>query len=176
MNFSHLPTTLKKRWRDIAFWFLLVALISARAPTWLRAMQQEGRAVPTLELPTEAQQMRLLYDPSRGNQALLFWASWCGPCKIELSRFDSSVRAGKIPPEKILAISIDENPNEYKKAVRERGYPFPTAWDAGGRAARALGIEVTPTVVLVDNQGKVRSFSTGMSFIGPWRVRRFVSP
>ena len=49
---------------------------------------------------------RILPD---SNQILIYWATWCGPCKIELERFQSAVNEGSLPPNNVWALNI-ENP------------------------------------------------------------------
>jgi cytochrome c biogenesis protein CcmG/thiol:disulfide interchange protein DsbE len=168
---------LKKRWRDLLFWLLVSGLLLLRAPAWFRAYQTQGKQIPPIHVSAGLSTSDTpLYDPGRGKQALVFWASWCGPCKIELSRLAQAVTNGKIPAQKILAVSTDQDPIAYRKAVQERNYPFPTALDRTGQAASALAVEVTPTLVLINEVGKIEYMGTGLSLIGPWRIQWHVSP
>jgi thiol-disulfide isomerase/thioredoxin len=166
----------KLRWQDALFWGALLALIALRAPTWVRSYQQEGKTVPTVELTLlDGKQKRLLFEPNLGKQAVMFWASWCAPCQLELKRLATAVSEGDIPAEKILAVSIDSTFEAYRTAALDRNYPFPTAWDSGP-AAKGLAIEATPTTLHFSPNGSILYSSTGASWIGPWRMMRFLRP
>lgn len=90
---------------------------------------------------------------------LFFWATWCLPCKASLPEVLAFERERKTP---VIAIT-DEQPEQLDTFFRQFGQPFPqtVAVDEYRRNFLAYGVSGTPTFVLVDGDGTVRSYSTG---------------
>ena len=39
---------------------------------------------------------------------LVFWATWCGPCKVELARIQRLVSNSSIAPDSVVAVDVGE--------------------------------------------------------------------
>ncbi len=62
----------------------------------------------------------------------------------------------------ILGISVKDDREADALKFRERfQIPYPLAWDANGAAARAYGVEGTPTTYVIDRAGRVAAASVG---------------
>lgn len=99
-----------------------------------------------------------------GKVALVnFWATWCGPCKIEMPWFVDFQRKYKDRGFTVLAISLDEegwDPVREFAAELELNFPVvlgddPVAEDFGG-------IRALPTTLLVDRAGNIVFTHTGL--------------
>lgn len=142
---------------NMAVFLVLSAVLFVRGPQIWRAFQWEGRPARALE------GLALPAPP----YALIFWATWCGPCTIELERVNKLIAEGKVEASRVVAISIDRDGAAVDDAAKERGYRFPIFWDRDGRAASEYQVDVTPTVVVVGAGGKVDWRTTGLSaFLG----------
>jgi thiol-disulfide isomerase/thioredoxin len=92
---------------------------------------------------------------------LLFWATWCKPCKASLPEALAYARAHHTP---IVAIT-DEPKGTLDEFFKTWKQPFPAtvAIDDLRAAFVAYGISATPGFVLVDGKGIVRTRAIGYS-------------
>lgn len=106
--------------------------------------------------------------PNEQRNMIVFWATWCGPCHLEMDRLKSSVESGKIKKEQIFALSPFESDFEVKKFLDKKPYPFTFI---SGKAP--VEIKQTPTTVLLD-KNVVHSMKSGMSLIGIFLAEQFL--
>ena len=102
----------------------------------------------------------------RGKKAVVvaYWASWCGPCKIELpelKQFYEHFHKNNANFE-ILAISIDEEKSAAEKYAAAEQLPFPVLFDPQSKTASAYTVEAIPTTFVIDKTGKIIYAHTGM--------------
>jgi len=103
----------------------------------------------------------------RGKPVLLdFWASWCGPCRMELPHVQELHTEYADKGLQILAVSVDATVEEAKKAVEEDKLTFPVLWaDPSGaevqKISEAYGVSAIPRLLLIDADGVVRADLTG---------------
>jgi thiol-disulfide isomerase/thioredoxin len=123
--------------------------VSSTAPPWnpLQLSVYRGSLPPELK--------------GGGPHLLYFWATWCGPCKAALPELLEFERERRTP---VIAIT-DETGDALDAFFGKFDKPFPerVATDLPRRAFLAFGVSGTPTFVLVDGEGIVRSYSTGYS-------------
>src|SRR6185503_8573277 len=90
---------------------------------------------------------------------LFFWATWCGPCKAALPEVRALERERNIP---VLAITDEPAATlDVFFAAFDQPFPARVAVDELRRSFLAYGVSGTPTFVLVDGEGIVRSYSVG---------------
>ena len=100
----------------------------------------------------------------RGKVVLLnFWATWCGPCKIEIPWFMEFEQKFKDQGFAVLGVSMDEDGWEAVKpyiAEKKINYRVVLGDDAVGNLYG--GIESLPSTFVIDRDGKVASVHIGL--------------
>jgi thiol-disulfide isomerase/thioredoxin len=115
----------------------------------------QGAVPPLQAVDTQGKTWRL--SDLQGRVALLnFWASWCEPCRAEMPTLQQI--ADFYGPDKllVLAINFKEHPARALQFAASTGLTLPVLLDPQGQTARAWGVKVFPTTVLVDRQGRPR--------------------
>jgi peroxiredoxin len=123
-----------------------------------------GKPAPVVSLTSfDGRAVSLADFRGKQNVVLVFWASWCGPCHIEmpvLKRFYQSAHKDGADFE-ILAVSIDDNRAAAEADAAASELPFPVLFDISQRVAGAWHVDSIPALFVVDKNGKV-----AMSHIG----------
>lgn len=100
----------------------------------------------------------------RGRPVVLnFWASWCGPCRMEMPEFDreAKLRGSKV---QFLMVNMTGEGETVEKAsafVRKNGYSFPVFYDRDMDAASAYGIQALPTTYFIRADGTIAARAEG---------------
>ncbi|MDH4037913.1 MAG: redoxin domain-containing protein [Candidatus Krumholzibacteria bacterium] len=98
----------------------------------------------------------------RGKVVLLdFWATWCGPCRLEMPHVDALSR--ELAREGLMVFAITSESRELASDfLKKNGIGLRCLIDAGGKVFQAYQIEALPTVVVIDRDGKVSDVLVGL--------------
>jgi peroxiredoxin len=86
-----------------------------------------------------------------------FWASWCGPCRLEmptLVKFYQNNHHDSSDFE-ILAVSVDEDTKAAADFATAQQLKFPVLLDPREKMADAFQVEGIPTMFVIDKNGTV---------------------
>lgn len=95
---------------------------------------------------------------------LNFWASWCGPCQMEMPDFDAKYRELGEEVQFLMVNMTDGSRETVEKAsdfIKEQGYEFPVFYDTAFDAANTYGASSLPTTFFIDAEGKVTAQAKG---------------
>jgi peroxiredoxin len=100
----------------------------------------------------------------KGKVVLLnFWATWCGPCKIEIPWFIDFEQKYKDRGFAVLGISMDEEGWEIVKPYIEKSrINYRILMGTDSLAQLYGGVDALPTTFLIDATGKIASTHVGL--------------
>ena len=100
---------------------------------------------------------------SKGKQVVLvnFYASWCGPCREEIPSFIEIRNDYDEDTLKIIAINLDETPEEMKAFNKKLNINYQTFHDTG-ELAQFYMVQGIPFTVIYGKDGNAVLATTGL--------------
>ena len=88
-----------------------------------------------------------------------YWATWCGPCLVELTNVLKNYELYHDRGFDVVGISVDEDKAALEEFLEKRKLPWPILLDSEAEQSNAerYGVMGIPQLILVDQQGKVVS-------------------
>jgi peroxiredoxin len=101
----------------------------------------------------------------KGKVVLLdFWATWCGPCKLEIPWFTDMEHARKDKGFEVLGVSMDDNGwEDVKPFLSELKVNYRVVIGDDSTASAYGGVDSLPTTFLIDKQGRIAAIHIGLS-------------
>ncbi len=130
--------------------------VAAPAAPVLTEAPRVGHLAPDFVLTTlDGREVRL--SDYRGHVVFLnFWATWCGPCKVEMPTMERLYREYRRRGFAILAVSTDSEGSAVTRPYREAlGLTFTIAHDPDAVVMRLYGVRTLPVTFLVDRKGVI---------------------
>ncbi len=124
---------------------------------------KDRKAAPDFELKDANGKIVHLSD-YRGSVVLLdFWATWCGPCGIEIPWFTDFQRRYKDRGFEVLGVSMDDGGwKDVKPFVAEKKINYPVVLGDDHTSDLYGDVEALPTTFVIDREGRVASVHVGL--------------
>lgn len=98
-----------------------------------------------------------------------FWATWCPPCKAELPDIEEIYREYGMNKDDVVILGMtfpnmdrEKSKEEIIEFIEEEGYTFPTLFDESMELAYKYYINAFPTTFLINKDGTVEGYASGM--------------
>ncbi len=99
------------------------------------------------------------FDDIKGAYTLIdFWASWCGPCILQIPDLKEAYTRYGDRGFEILSVSFDSKADKWKEAIAEHALPWPQVSDVQGwqsKYATIFNVTFVPYNLLVDADGRI---------------------
>ena len=95
---------------------------------------------------------------------LNFWASWCGPCQMEMPDFEEFYKTYGDQVHFVIVNLTDGQQETVESAsafIAEKGYTFPVYYDTDIDAAMKYGVNAVPVTYFIDAEGRFVAWAQG---------------
>jgi peroxiredoxin len=110
------------------------------------------RTAPDFELPDLDGRPVALHDFDGNKRVIATWASWCG-CRYDLPAWQAL--QAELPEVQIISIALDNTPEAAREFADAATPDFPVLLDAHHAVAERYGLYNVPSVVWIDEDGKI---------------------
>ncbi|MBG99071.1 MAG: alkyl hydroperoxide reductase [Solibacterales bacterium] len=133
------------------------------APREVTKTEQSRQMAPDFTLP-DSEERDVTLSKFKGKVVLLnFWATWCGPCKIEMPWFLEFQQKYRDRGFTIIAVSMDEEGWDVVRPFLNELKPnFPVVIGNEKMSSDFGGILALPTTFIIDREGRVASSHQGL--------------
>ena len=133
---------------------------TARAGNDAQTAPAEGGKYADFTLPTlDGKQVKLSDVVAKNKITMVdFWASWCGPCRMEMPHVVQAYSKFRGKGLEIVGVSLDEKKEDWENAVKDMGLGWIQASDLKGwecSAARLYQVQGIPACVLINQKGEI---------------------
>ena len=125
-----------------------------------------NKKIPSVEVQTlEGKRVNIADYGKNGKITVIsFWATWCGPCKLELNNISDIYDDWKKDYNvELIAVSIDDSRNtaKVKSFAQAQGWDFEVLLDPNQDLKRAFNFQMPPYTVLTNQEGVIVSTHLG---------------
>ena len=104
----------------------------------------------------DGKEQRLSDYVGKGDYVLAdFWASWCGPCRMELPNIKKTYDKYNGKGLTVIGIAVWDKPEDTRKAIEEEQIPWPQILNAGHVPTDIYGIQGIPHIILFGPDGTI---------------------
>jgi thiol-disulfide isomerase/thioredoxin len=119
--------------------------------------------IPTINFKTYTGESFTLAPEDKAVTLLVFWATWCQPCLMEmpaLVKLHSNFKARNF---RVISINVDDPDGQKVRAIsREYGITYPVLVGNEGIMKQFGGIAALPTSFLIGKDGRIREKLQGL--------------
>ncbi len=150
----------------------LVAFVGV--PTWPRAANAAGGRTTPAPAPVEGAPApdftlnqldgsAIRLADLKGQVVLInFWATWCGPCRLEMPDIQKQYDALKDKAFTVLAVNLDEPADDVRRYTSDLALTFPVLLDPGAKVNDLYRVRGYPTTFFVNRDGVIQREHVGI--------------
>jgi len=165
---------------DIIFYAVITILIIYalinKVPQFINSQKLKQVNIEDLRLTGMDNTTHFLKEQKGKLVLLVFWASWCNPCRQEIpvlnELYKKYSRQNKL---EIFAINTGENINQIEKIKNEKNILYPIMIDHNGELSNKFKITSIPALVFIDKEGKIIKINFGYSFFLKNEVKSLIN-
>jgi peroxiredoxin/outer membrane lipoprotein-sorting protein len=121
-----------------------------------------GQAAADFSL-TDLEGQRHRLSEQRGKVVMLdFWATWCGPCRIQMPAVERIYQEFKNKGLVVFTVNQRETADRAKAYIQKYSYTSTTLLDSQGEVGRQYGVRGIPTLVIVGRDGTIVAHWVGV--------------
>jgi thiol-disulfide isomerase/thioredoxin len=120
----------------------------------------EGQAPPNFRLVLDDGRHLNLHDLHGRPILINFWATWCGPCRLEMPEIVAVTQAN--PDLIVLAVNVQETMEQIRPFAEEFQMQLPVIRDPDGELRTLYAVRGMPTSIFIDRDGKIFTIWAGM--------------
>jgi cytochrome c biogenesis protein CcmG/thiol:disulfide interchange protein DsbE len=91
-----------------------------------------------------------------------FWASWCYPCRQEMSLLESSWRTYREQGVVFVGVDVWDTEADAKEFLQEFDVTYPTGLDTTSEIAKLYALQGVPTTLFIAPDGTINHIIFGL--------------
>lgn len=127
--------------------------------------QREEIPAPDFTLTDQYGNTHTLSEYKGKTVFLNFWATWCGPCKMEMPDIQKMYEEKGGNADDLIVLGVagpnlgrEGSVDDIKTFLKDKEYTFPVVMDEGGDVFSQYGIRAFPTTFMIDTKGNVYGY------------------
>ena len=113
---------------------------------------------PDFTLPTPDSGQVSLYSVKGKLKIIDFWASWCGPCRMENPNMVKLYDDFKDKGLAVISVSLDERKAAWTQAIQKDGMPWVHVSDLKGwksEVVKLYNVDSVPCILVLDENNRI---------------------